>query len=118
MSILVKKIFTNLAKNIKVGDFTKRIYYLNGLKFDFIFSNQVLYYGGRKQLEKAIKEIDQVINPNGIVYFTLIVTQNYYYKNSVNLSNSDLRRITLRERLNEFTGERPKRMRWILLTPK
>ena len=98
-----KQNFPDLASNIKVGDFTEKIDYFNGLKFDFIFSNQVLYYADRKQLKKAIKEIDQILNPGGFVYFTMIGTQSYYYENSFQLPNSDLRRVTLTGRLNEVT---------------
>ena len=100
---LSKDLFPEVSSNIKVGDFTEKIDYFNGLKFDFIFSNQVLYYADRKQLEKAIQQIDQILNPNGMVYFTMLGTQNYYFKNSVPLPNSDLRRVTLTGRLDEVT---------------
>ena len=95
--------FPDVASNIKVGDFTKKIDYFDGLKFDFIFSNQVLYYADRNQLEIAINEIDKVLNPGGLVYFTMIGTKSYYYDNSFPLPNSDLRRVTLKGRLNEVT---------------
>lgn len=98
-----KKLYPNLAKNIKLGDFTKKIDYFDGLKFDFIFSNQVLYYADRKQLEVAIKQIDSLLNPDGFVYFTMMGTKNYYFKNSKEIPNSDLRRVTLTGRLNEVT---------------
>jgi SAM-dependent methyltransferase len=95
--------FPNVSKNIKVGDFTKKIDYFDGLKFDFIFSNQVLYYADRKCLQVAIEQINEILNPNGLVFFTMLGTKNYYYSNSIPLPNSDLRRITLTGRLNEVT---------------
>jgi len=98
-----KSLYPNVAKNIKQGDFTEKVDYFNGLKFDFIFSNQVLYYADRKQLEVAIEQINELLNPDGFVYFTMMSTKSYYYKNSSKIPNSDLRRITLTGRLNEVT---------------
>ena len=65
------------------------------------FSNQVLYYADRKQLKVALKQIDELLNPDGLVYFTMLGTKSYYYDCSTAIPNSDLRRITLTGRLNE-----------------
>ena len=51
----------------------------------------------------ALAQINELLNPEGFVYFTMLGTKNYYYNNSSALPNSDLRRITLTGRLNEVT---------------
>jgi SAM-dependent methyltransferase len=47
--------------------------------FDFVFSNQVLYYlPTEEHLKKVCQEIKRVLRPNGYVFFTMMGPHNYY----------------------------------------
>ena len=71
--------------------------------FDIIFSNQALYYLDNTQLKNTLHQMDSLLSPDGIVFFTMIGTQNYYYDYS--RENRDgLRTVELNGRLNETTN--------------
>lgn len=47
--------------------------------FDLIISNQVLYYlPSKKQIQEVSRELNRILKPNGIVYFTMMGPKNYY----------------------------------------
>ncbi len=47
--------------------------------FDFILSNQVLYYlSSMEHLEKVVAELNRVLKPGGFVFLTMMGVQNYY----------------------------------------
>lgn len=47
--------------------------------FDFIVSNQVLYYlPTEEHLQKVCKELKRVLRPGGFVFFTMMGPSNYY----------------------------------------
>lgn len=47
--------------------------------FDFVFSNQVLYYlPTEEHLKNVCTEIKRVLRPNGFVFFTMMGPHNYY----------------------------------------
>jgi SAM-dependent methyltransferase len=58
--------------------------------FDFILSNQVLYYmSSVKHLKKVCLELKRVLRPNGVVFFTMMGTQNYYITHFLKQIHSD-----------------------------
>ncbi len=47
--------------------------------FDFILSNQVLYYlASEEHIRKVCKELWRCLRPGGIVFFTMLGPRNYY----------------------------------------
>ena len=47
--------------------------------FDFVLSNQVLYYlPSREHVKKLCQEFKRVLRPGGIVFFTVMGPHNYY----------------------------------------
>lgn len=73
-------------------------------KFDIIIANQSLYYLSNDELQKTLMQFDNMLNPNGIVFFTMMGVQSYYYEKSTKLNeNNGLREVTLTGRLNETT---------------
>ena len=76
-------------------------------RFDIVFANQSLYYLSNSELENTLSQIDRILNPNGIVYFTMMGTESYYYNLSEEREDLDgLRTVTLKGRLNETTDIR------------
>lgn len=73
-------------------------------KFDIIFANQVLYYLSDEELQKKLYDMNDVLNENGIVIFTMMSSENYYFKHAKKLNdNSGLYEVNLNGRLNETT---------------
>lgn len=72
-------------------------------KFDFIFANQVLYYLEQDDLEKMIVQFENLLNPGGIFFASMMDETNYYYSLSESVEHSFLRKVTLTGRLNEQT---------------
>jgi len=70
--------------------------------FDIIFSNQALYYLNNTQLKNTLLQMESLLNSDGIVFFTMIGTQNYYYDFSRE-KHDGLRTVELNGRLNEIT---------------
>ena len=49
--------------------------------FDFVLSNQVLYYLPSEQhIKSVLNELDRVLKPGGIVFFTMLGPKSYYIK--------------------------------------
>lgn len=48
-------------------------------EFDIIFANQSLYYLTDTALNRLLNELYEVLAPGGIVVFTMMGSQNYYY---------------------------------------
>jgi SAM-dependent methyltransferase len=47
--------------------------------FDFILSNQVLYYlGSEAEIKRVCREFSRCLRPGGIVFFTMMGPKNYY----------------------------------------
>lgn len=47
--------------------------------FDFIISNQVLYYlPSEEHIKRVLKELKRCIKPSGVVFFTVMGPKNYY----------------------------------------
>ena len=47
--------------------------------FDFIISNQVLYYlASETHIRKVCKELSRCLRPGGVVFFTMMGAKNYY----------------------------------------
>lgn len=69
----------NLINNYKIvkPDTTSLPY--EDCSFDFILSNQVLYYLPNKQhIQKLCEEFSRILKPNGFVFFTMMGPKNYY----------------------------------------
>ena len=57
---------------------TRKLEFEDGF-FDFIFSNQVLYYLPQEEHIKSLaKEFSRILKPGGIVFFTMMGPKNYY----------------------------------------
>lgn len=97
-----KDLFVENEKNFHVISEGADITGLFGNRFDIIFSNQALYYLNNTQLRNILFQMDSLLKPNGIVFFTMIGTQNYYYDFSRE-NHDGLRTVVLSGRLNETT---------------
>jgi SAM-dependent methyltransferase len=71
--------------------------------FDLILANQVLYYVDNQGLAYLIDQFLKLLRPGGIFYASMMGIENFYYGLSEEQPGSDLRRVTLRGRLNETT---------------
>ena len=59
--------------------------------FDFILSNQVLYYLGSEQRIRAIcQEFSRCLRPGGVVFFTMMGSKNYYITQHAQRIEGDL----------------------------
>lgn len=63
--------------------------------FDFILSNQVLYYlPTEEHLKKVVAELHRILKPRGVVMFTMMGPANYYithHTKSINAGVTDIR---------------------------
>ena len=49
--------------------------------FDFVLSNQVLYYlSSESEIKRVCKELSRVLKPGGTVFFTMMGPTNYYMR--------------------------------------
>lgn len=97
-----KKRLPNYAKHFIVIEPNQDIEPLFNTKFDILFANQSLYYVS--QLEKTLLQLESLLKPGGVVYFTMIGTQNYYYQCSRETENKNgMREVILTGRLNDTT---------------
>ena len=101
---LAKKRMPKFANNFHVIEPNQDINKLLNEKFDILFANQSLYYLSRTNLAKTLEQMDSMLNPKGIVYFTMIGTKNYYFKYSQKRKGLDgFWEVILRGRLNDTT---------------
>ena len=59
-----------LKANLKIGNVFKKLPYKSNF-FDAVVSVQVLQHNNLSQINKAIKEIERILKPQGIVFITL-----------------------------------------------
>lgn len=58
--------------------------------FDLIISNQVLYYmPNEDHLRKVVAELDRILAPGGIVFFTMMGPNNYYITDHAKGTSAD-----------------------------
>lgn len=53
-------------------------------KFDLIISIQTLYYLNNKDLNERLHAFNNILNKNGLVFFTMMSTENSYFKSFSN----------------------------------
>ncbi|WP_291953025.1 methyltransferase domain-containing protein [Campylobacter sp.] len=68
-------------------------------KMDVIFANQSLYY--LSNLKETIQEFYELANDKAVFFATMMSEKNYYYKNSSECENTNLKKVVLKGRLNE-----------------
>jgi SAM-dependent methyltransferase len=71
--------------------------------FDLIIANQVLYYVENAELAYLVDQFSRLLRPGGLFYASMMGRENYYYGLSEPQAGSDLRKVTLKGRLNETT---------------
>lgn len=71
--------------------------------FDLILANQVLYYVDDQELAYLVDQFMRLLRPGGVFYASMMGVENFYYGLSEGQPGSDLRKVTLRGRLNETT---------------
>ncbi|MBU4511816.1 class I SAM-dependent methyltransferase [Patescibacteria group bacterium] len=59
-----------LKANLKVGDIYTKLPYQDNF-FDAIVNVQVIQHGKEKQIKYAIKEIERILKPGGLAFFTV-----------------------------------------------
>ena len=71
---VAKKKMPDIKSHLKVIDSkpTEDMDYFNGVKFDVITGIQSLYYFNDTDLEVLTKALNKMLNPGGIVYFTMM----------------------------------------------
>jgi len=70
--------------------------------FDFVFSNQTLYYLNDSDLSKVLKQLFDILRPGGVIYASMMSTNSYYAKH-VEGTVDGLSKVVLRGRLEETT---------------
>lgn len=99
-----KKRLPKYEKNFVLIEPNQDIKELFDTTFDVLFANQSLYYLSNTNLARTLQQMESALNPGGVVYFTMIGTQNYYYKQSYEREFMDgLREVVLTGRLNDTT---------------
>jgi SAM-dependent methyltransferase len=64
--------------------------------FDFILSNQVLYYlGSRERIQTICEEFNRCLKPGGVVFFTMMGSTNYYIVKHANKRTDDIYEIKI-----------------------
>ena len=69
----------NRFKSINILDENIDLYEVFGCKFDVIFANHVLYCFDNDDLQKILEKFNSILNEDGIVIFTMMTTNCYYY---------------------------------------
>lgn len=59
-----------LKANLKIGDIYKKLPYKDKF-FDVVISIQVIHHAKIRTIRKAIKEIERVLKPNGLIFITI-----------------------------------------------
>lgn len=71
-------------------------------KFDLIIANQSIYYLSPNEISELMNKLDEVLDDEGYVVFTMMSTGNYYFNYAVPLENG-MYDVELKGRLNEKT---------------
>ena len=83
-------------KSIDIVDENIDLYEVFGCKFDVIFANHVLYCFDNDDLQKILEKFNSILNEDGIVIFTMMTTNCYYYNFIDNeKSKFELKRVEL-----------------------
>lgn len=69
-------------------------------KYDIIVCNQVLYYLDDTRLQKVLAQLNSALNPDGVIYITMMGTKNHYWQKS-EPAEDGLSKVVLTGRLNE-----------------
>lgn len=94
--------FPEIKDKIAVTQHHDSIMSIFTTKFDVIFSNQTLYFLSNTELNLRLSQMYEMLLPGGIVYFTMMGAENYYYSLSKPVENGDgLRSVTVTGRLNQ-----------------
>lgn len=59
-----------LQANLKIGSIYKKLSYKNNF-FDAVISTQVVHHEEIKNIRKAIKEIERILKPRGLIFITV-----------------------------------------------
>lgn len=73
------------------------------VQFDFILTNQVLYYMEDEVIENVVEQLHKMLKPGGLFLASMMTTKNWYYSLSEEIEGSTLRRVDIPGRLNEET---------------
>ena len=93
-SKIIHKINNKKFKVFKINNEENLIKKLNR-KFDVIFSNQTLYYLSDEKISFYFKQFYQMLNQNGLFFFTWMAPKGNYYKYSTKIKGSEFRKIKL-----------------------
>jgi len=73
--------------------------------FDFILSNQVLYYfPGADHLDMVCRELHRVLKPGGIVFFTMMGPKNYYITKHTKSVSKGVHDVRIEDRDHRLLG--------------
>ncbi|HYC56692.1 MAG TPA: class I SAM-dependent methyltransferase [Candidatus Binatia bacterium] len=70
--------------------------------FDFVFSNQTLYYLNDADMSNVLKQLYDVMKPGAVIYASMISPESYYTKRVEGTVNG-LSKVVLRGRIEETT---------------
>jgi len=87
--------------NFKVIEHGENISDIFDVDFDIIFANQSLYYLSDEEMKITLKQMDDKLNNNGIVFFTMMGNKNYYYNHIKEDMKDGRHKVVLSGRLNE-----------------
>lgn len=74
--------------------------------FDFVFSNQVLYYlPGQEHFKNVCNELKRVLKPGGTVFFTMMGPKNYYITRYLkSIYNNQVYQIRIEDESHRLNG--------------
>ena len=101
-SKIIYKIKNKKFKVYKISEEENLIKKIN-LKFDIIFSNQVLYYLSDKKIAFYFKQFHEMLNKNGLIFTTWMAPRGNYYKLARKIQGSEFRELNFDLRLKEKT---------------
>lgn len=98
-----RKLLPDAAENLRVVGQHPDLVSMFAQPFDLIIANQVLYYVDNAELAYLVDQFRRLLRPGGLFYASMMGVENYYYGLSEAQPGSDLRKVTLKGRLNETT---------------
>ncbi len=74
--------------------------------FDFIISNQVLYYlSSEEQIKKVCNELKRILKPNGYIFLTMVGPRSYYITHHAKqIHNRRVYEITIEDKEHRLNG--------------